>query len=194
MYIIKHKLQLKTRSIVGDLILISKDHRILSCHNGTIVQEIQRDTSISSILSYQTIENEQLFLFQNQDLQSIEIYQYDKDLNLTSFNPPHETADCLLMDDFTQIGWKQILFLKNNFNDFILTDFSQVHIFQQESDYHYHVCKIILINQKRMNMFSSIFQIDEKHISMDTDDSDMQHSVAIAQDILRKKIIVRRNR
>ncbi|CAF1241882.1 unnamed protein product [Adineta ricciae] len=171
LYIIKHTLQLKSRSIVGDLILFSKDHRILSCHNGNIVQEIQRDTSISSMLSYQTIENEQLFFFRNQDLQSIEIHQYDKNLNFIPFNPPHETADYLLIDDFTQIGWKQVLFLKNShdFNDFILTDFSQVHVFQQESDYDYH--------------------IDEKYRSMDTDDSDMQHSLAIAQDILRKKII-----
>ena len=99
------------------------------------------------MLSYRTIENEQLFLFRNQDIQSIEIYQYDKDLNFISFSPPNETADHLLVDDFTQIGWKQVLFLKNNhdFNDFILTDFSQVHVFQQESDYDYHVCKIVLM-------------------------------------------------
>ncbi|CAF1167076.1 unnamed protein product [Adineta ricciae] len=156
LYIIKHNLQLKTRSIVGDLILISKDYRILSCHKGNIVQEIQRDTPISSMLSYQTIENEQLFLFRNQDLRSIEIYQYDKDLNFISFSPPHETADYLLIDDFTQIGWKQIS-LKFTFSN--------------------------------KNPTTTIMSIDEKYLSMDIDDSDMQHSLAIAQDILRKKII-----
>ncbi|CAF1241902.1 unnamed protein product [Adineta ricciae] len=156
LYIIKHTLQLKSRSIVGDLILFSKDHRILSCHNGNIVQEIQRDTSISSMLSYQTIENEQLFFFRNQDLQSIEIHQYDKNLNFIPFNPPHETADYLLIDDFTQIGWKQIS-PKSTFSN--------------------------------KNPTTTIMSIDEKYRSMDTDDSDMQHSLAIAQDILRKKII-----
>jgi hypothetical protein len=101
---------------------------------------------INSILSYHTIENEQLFLFIKKDIQSVEIFQYDQHLTLIPFTNTNETADYILIDDFTQIGWKQILFLKNNFNlnSFMLTDFSQIHIFQQESDYEYNVCKIIL--------------------------------------------------
>ncbi|UJR25167.1 hypothetical protein I4U23_006523 [Adineta vaga] len=171
LYVIKHKLQLKTCSILGDLILCSKDYRILSCHNGIIIHEISMNNPFHSIFSYQTIENEQLFLFMNKDLQSIDIYQYNEDFTLNSFTNAHETGDHLLFDDFSQIGWKQILFLKNNFNfnDFILTDFSQIHVYQQESEYDYN--------------------IEEKHLSMDTDDVDVHHSLAIVQDILRKKII-----
>ncbi len=107
---------------------------------------------INSILSYHTIENEQLFLFIKKDIQSVEIFQYDQHLTLIPFTNTNETADYILIDDFTQIGWKQILFLKNNFNlnSFMLTDFSQIHIFQQESDYEYNVCKISL-NRIRNN-------------------------------------------
>jgi len=110
------------------------------------------NTPINSILSYHTIENEQLFLFIKKDIQSVEIFQYDQHLTLIPFTNTNETADYILIDDFTQIGWKQILFLKNNFNlnSFMLTDFSQIHIFQQESDYEYNVCKIIL-NRIRNN-------------------------------------------
>jgi len=98
---------------------------------------------ISSIEYYSTIENEELFIFINKDLQSIEIYQYDENLSLIPFTNTTETADLILIDDFTQIGWKQILFLKTNFNlnSFILTDFSQIHLFHQESDYQYNVSK-----------------------------------------------------
>ncbi|CAF1558443.1 unnamed protein product [Adineta steineri] len=172
LYIINHKLQLKTRIILGDLILLSKDHRILTCHNGTITHELSMNSSMNSILYYHTIENEQLFLVKKQDNNSIELFQYDdENFTLTSFLNTHETADYILMDDFTQIGWKQILFLKNNldFNTFMLTDFSQIHIFQQESDCEYNT--------------------EMKHLSMETDDIDIHNSLILAQDILRKKII-----
>jgi hypothetical protein len=96
---------------------------------------------IISIQSYYTIENEQLYLFLKKDLQSIEIFQYDENFHLIPFTNTTETADLILIDDFTHIGWKQILFLKNNsnLNSFILTDFSQIHLFQQGSDYEYNV-------------------------------------------------------
>ncbi|CAF1545305.1 unnamed protein product, partial [Adineta steineri] len=119
-----NKLQLKTRIILGDLILLSKDHRIFTCHNGTITHELSMNSSMNSILYYHTIENEQLFLVKKQDNNSVELFQYDNEnFTLTSFLNTHETADYILMDDFTQIGWKQILFLKNNldFNTFMLT-------------------------------------------------------------------------
>jgi len=113
------------------------------------------NTPINSILSYHTIENEQLFLFIKKDIQSVEIFQYDQHLTLIPFTNTNETADYILIDDFTQIGWKQILFLKNNFNlnSFMLTDFSQIHIFQQESDYEYNVCKIILNRIRNKKQF-----------------------------------------
>jgi hypothetical protein len=106
---------------------------------------------INSIQYYSTIENEELFIFIKNDLQSIEIYQYDENLRLIPFINTTETADLILIDDFTQIGWKQILFLKTNFNlnSFILTDFSQIHLFHQQSDYEYNVSKIILNTKKK---------------------------------------------
>jgi hypothetical protein len=106
---------------------------------------------ISSIQCYHTIENEELFLFIKSDLQSVEIFQSDENLTLIPFTNTNETADLILIDDFTQSGWKQILFLKNplNFNSFILTDFSQIHIFQQGSDFEYNVCKIMLNNKTK---------------------------------------------
>jgi len=125
------------------VIISSRDHRILTCHNGRITHEVKMNNLISSIEYYSTIENEELFIFINKDLQSIEIYQYDENLSLIPFTNTTETADLILIDDFTQIGWKQILFLKTNFNlnSFILTDFSQIHLFHQESDYQYNVSK-----------------------------------------------------
>jgi hypothetical protein len=91
---------------------------------------------IISIQSYHTIENEQLFLFINKDIPSIEIFQYNENFTLTPYTNTIETVDWILIDDFTQIGWKQILFFKIpfNFNSFILTDFSQIHSFQHESN------------------------------------------------------------
>jgi hypothetical protein len=105
---------------------------------------------IISIQSYHTIENEQLFLFIKKDIQSIEIFQFNENFTLLPFTNTNEMADRILIDDFTQIGWKQILFLKNSFhfNSFLLTDFSQIHSFQHESDYEYNVCKKISHNQK----------------------------------------------
>jgi len=114
---------------------------------------------INSIQYYSTIENEELFIFIKNDLQSIEIYQYDENLKLIPFTNTAETADLILIDDFTQIGWKQILFLKTNFNlnSFILTDFSQIHLFHQESDYEYNVSKIILNTKTKHNKIFSFF-------------------------------------
>ena len=137
---------MKTRLILGDLIISSKDHRILTCHHGTILYELLMNQLVTSILSYYTIEDEQLFLFIKEDTQSIDLFSYDQNHLLNPFLNTNETANYILIDDFSQIGWKQILFLKNDFNptSFFLTDFSQIHIFQQELDYEYNVCKIIL--------------------------------------------------
>ncbi|CAF4596100.1 unnamed protein product, partial [Rotaria sp. Silwood2] len=126
---------------------------------------------ITSILTYYTIENEQLLLFMKKDIQSVEIFQYGENFLLTPYINTNETANYILIDDFNHIGWKQILFLKNDFNlnSFMLTDFSQIHIFQQESNYEYNT--------------------EEKLLSIEMDDADIQTSFALAQDILRKKII-----
>ena len=141
-HVIHHQLQLKPRRIIGDVIISTFDHRILTCHHGMISHQLILNSSIISIQSYLTIENEQLYLFSKDDQSSIEIFQTDDRGHLIPYTNSHQTADCVLLDDFTQIGWKQILFLKNssNFNAFILTDFSQIHVFQQESDDHYQVC------------------------------------------------------
>ncbi|CAF0792750.1 unnamed protein product [Rotaria sordida] len=170
-YVINHKIQLKTRLILGDIIISSKDNRIFSSHNGIICHELSMNNLINSILSYYTIENEQLFLFIKKDIQSIEIFQYDENFLLIPYTNTNEIANYILIDDFNQIGWKQILFLKNNFNlnSFMLTDFSQIHVFQQESNYEYNT--------------------EEKFLSIDMDDADIQSSLALVQDILRKKII-----
>ncbi|CAF2724379.1 unnamed protein product [Rotaria sp. Silwood2] len=170
-HIINHKIQLKTRLILGDLIISSKDHRIFTCHNGTICQELPMNNIITSILTYYTIENEQLLLFMKKDIQSVEIFQYGENFLLTPYINTNETANYILIDDFNHIGWKQILLLKNDFNlnSFMLTDFSQIHIFQQESNYEYNT--------------------EEKLLSIEMDDADIQTSLALAQDILRKKII-----
>ncbi|CAF2514154.1 unnamed protein product [Rotaria sp. Silwood2] len=126
-HIINHKIQLKTRLILGDLII--------------------------------------------SNIQSVEIFQYGENFLLTPYINTNETANYILIDDFNHIGWKQILFLKNDFNlnSFMLTDFSQIHIFQQESNYEYNT--------------------EEKLLSIEMDDADIQTSFALAQDILRKKII-----
>lgn len=138
-HVINHKLQLKTRSIVGDVIISSKDHRIFSCHNGTISCEISLNHLIHSIQTYLTIDNEQIFLFENNDSQSIEIFQYTDKFNLIPFTNSHETGQLILIDDFAQIGWKQILFLKTNIHSFMLTDFSQIHVDQNGFNDDYHV-------------------------------------------------------
>ena len=145
-HVIDHQIQLRTRSVVGDMIVSSRDHRILTCHNGAITHELSTQHLITSILSYRTIENDQLFLCISKDLQCADVFQYDSTLTLTPFINSQETADCILIDDFTRVGWKQILFLKNHLkqNSFTLTDFSQINVFQQESDYGYHVCAKVL--------------------------------------------------
>jgi hypothetical protein len=73
----------------------------------------------------------------NKDIQTIEIYQTDENLSLISYTNTNEIANFVLIDDFIQIGWKQILFLKNplDFNSFLLTDFSQIQIFQNQSEF-----------------------------------------------------------
>ncbi|CAF3453563.1 unnamed protein product [Rotaria socialis] len=169
--ILNHKIQLKTRLILGDVIISSRDHRIFSCHNGTIYHEISMNNLITSISTYYTIENEQLFLFIKADIQTVEIFQYDENFQLIPYTNTNETADHILIDDFSQVGWKQILFLKNDFdlNSFMLTDFSQIHIFQNESNYGYNT--------------------EEKLLSTEMDDADVQSSLALAQHILRKKIV-----
>lgn len=142
LHIVHHQLQLKPRRILGDVIISTFDHRILTCHHGMISHQLNLNSSIISIQSYLTIENEQLYLFGKEDRSSMEIFQCDDRGHLVPYGNSHQTAECVLMDDFTQIGWKQILFLRDrtNFNAFILTDFSQIHVFQQEFDDHYHVC------------------------------------------------------
>lgn len=179
-HVIDHQLQLKSRRILGDVLLSTHDHRILSCHHGMIIHELNIKSLMTSIQSYLTIENEQLFLFSNKDHHSsIEIFHYDEQRHLNSYVHSHQTAACILLDDFIQIGWKQILFLKNplNFHSFILTDFSQIHIFQQDfnDENEYHLT-------------------DDKHLSMDIDDIDIQQSRCLVQNILRKKIIVGNSR
>ncbi|CAF3337489.1 unnamed protein product [Rotaria sp. Silwood1] len=170
-YVINHKLQLKTRLILGDLIISGRDHRIFTCRNGTICHELSMNNLVTSILLYDTIENERLFLFMKKDIQSVGIFKYDEKLLLTPYTNTNETANYILIDDFNQIGWKQILFLKSDFNlnSFMLTDFSQIHSFQQGSNYDYNA--------------------EEKLLSTEMDDADIQTSLALAQDILRKKII-----
>ncbi|CAF5181647.1 unnamed protein product, partial [Rotaria magnacalcarata] len=169
--ILNHKIQLKTRLILGDVIISSRDHRIFSCHNGTIYQEVSMNNLITSISTYYTIENEQLFLFIKEDIQTVEIFQYDENFQLNPYTNSNEKADHILIDDFSQVGWKQILFLKNDFNlnSFMLTDFSQIHIFQNEPNYGYNT--------------------EEKLLSNEVDDADVQSSLALAQHILRKKIV-----
>lgn len=105
------------------------------------MHELSMNTLVISIESYNTIENEEIYLFKKRDNQSIDIYQYDDKHTLIPFINSSEIADLILIDDFIQIGWKQILFLKNNsnFNSFLLTDFSQIHHFQEEFDDQYHV-------------------------------------------------------
>ena len=109
-----------------------------------IIHELVMHSLLTSIQSYLTIENEQLFLFSNSDLQSIEIFHYDEHRHLIPYTNSHYNAKCILLDDFTHIGWKQILFFKDpsNFQSFILTDFSQIHVFHQDFDEDYHVCTI----------------------------------------------------
>ena len=161
-YIINHKLQLKSRLIIGDVIISSRDHRIFISHHGTISQELSMNNLIISIQSYQTIENEELFLFLRKDSSSIEIFQYDQNRILIPYTNTNEIADWILIDDFTQIGWKQILFLKNSFdlNSFILTDFSQIHVFQQGSDDEYNVWKIIENNfEGKTKIISRVFRM-----------------------------------
>lgn len=129
---------------MGDVIISSKDNRILSCHNGKIYHEISMNDLVHCILSYHTIENELLFLFMKKDIQTVEIFQYGENFHLTPYTNSSETADHILLDDFNQTGWKQILFLKKDIDldCFMLTDFSQVHILQQESNYQYNLGKI----------------------------------------------------
>ncbi|CAF5227291.1 unnamed protein product, partial [Rotaria magnacalcarata] len=76
-----------------------------------------------------------------EDIQTVEIFQYDENFQLNPYTNSNEKADHILIDDFSQVGWKQILFLKNDFNlnSFMLTDFSQIHIFQNEPNYGYNV-------------------------------------------------------
>ena len=123
------------------MILSTQDHRIFTCHHGSISHELSLDHLIVSIHSYLTIENERLFLFVKEDHPTIAIFQCHEDLTLTAYTNTPETADRILIDDFTQIGWKQILFLKTpcDFDAFLLTDFSQIHSFQHGSDYPYNV-------------------------------------------------------
>ena len=138
LYVINHQIQLKTQCIVGNVIISTTDHRIFVAHHGRIAHELTMDHLITKIHFYHTIEDEQLFLFFNEDLKSVEIFHYEHETSLTSYLNTHHTADQILFDDFTQIGWKQILFIKNHFDldAFVLTDFCQIHVFQ----HHYHVC------------------------------------------------------
>ncbi|CAF4736611.1 unnamed protein product [Rotaria socialis] len=131
--ILNHKIQLKTRLILGDVIISSRDHRIFSCHNGTIYHEISMNNLITSISTYYTIENEQLFLFIKADIQTVEIFQYDENFQLIPYTNTNETADHILIDDFSQT--------------------------------------------------------EEKLLSTEMDDADVQSSLALAQHILRKKIV-----
>lgn len=135
--VINHKFQLKSRLIIGDVIISSHDHRIFICHQGRINQELSMNNLIISIQLYNTIENENIYLFKKEDNQIIDIYQYDDKHMLIPFIHTNEIGDLIFIDDFIQIGWKQILFLKNDFdfNSFLLTDFSQIHHFNDQ----YHV-------------------------------------------------------
>jgi len=95
---------------------------------------------IHSIETYFTIDNEQIILCENKDTQSIELFQYADKSTLIPYRNAHETAEFILIDDFTQSGWKQILFLKDNIQSFLLTDFCQIHVGQYGFDDEYHVC------------------------------------------------------
>lgn len=140
-YILRHRIQLRTQSILGDVIVATIDHRIFVAHDGTISHELLMDHPISKIYFYQNVDDEQLFLFFNEELRSVQLFQFEQNFTLTPHMNAHETADTILIDDFTQSGWKQILFLKNPFDldAFLLTDFSQIHAFQQGSEHDFHV-------------------------------------------------------
>lgn len=150
---------------------------------------------IKTIQFYQTIDDEKLFIFLNFDLQSVEIFQYEENFSLLPYaNHQNESANEILIDDFTHNGWKQILFLKDNFNinSFFLTDFSQIHIFQQDFENSFHVSK-----KKKRKFFNEFFcfQQDEKLFSTGTnDENDLQTNLGVAREILRKKLIVKRKK
>ena len=135
-HLINHKIQLKSRSIRGDLIISMNDDRILSCRNGRIVHEISTNDLMKTIYPFRTIDDEEFFLFHNENVELVEIFRFDSDGILSRHEQNQEMASTIFLDDFLQIGWKQILFVKNssNLNEFSLTDFGQIHVFRQSID------------------------------------------------------------
>ncbi|CAF0970877.1 unnamed protein product, partial [Didymodactylos carnosus] len=170
--ILKHQLQLCTKSIVGDILISTIDCHLLFCKNGIIIYDLHLDTIAHSIYQYDSIRNGLLFIMmEHNHPYTVQIIQFQNSYEQTSLEYVSSTniqAKYILIDDFIQLNYSQLLFLEDkSLNSFLIKDYYRTNI---------------------DHMLTSLdSSLNERGI--DATDSPSKHSLTLIHEMLKYKII-----